>query len=86
MLHRMVDQVKKSGANVVFCQKGIDDLAQHYLAKEGIYAVRRVKKSDMEKLAKATGAPTSSPRSASSPRRTWAPRAWSRSARSATTR
>ncbi|HYK93339.1 MAG TPA: thermosome subunit beta [Thermoplasmata archaeon] len=56
MLHRMVDQVKKSGANVVFCQKGIDDLAQHYLAKEGVYAVRRVKKSDMEKLAKATGA------------------------------
>ena len=56
MLRRMVDQVKKSGANVVLCQKGIDDLAQHYLAKEGIYAVRRVKKSDMEKLAKATGA------------------------------
>jgi thermosome len=55
MLHRMVDQVKKSGANVVFVQKGIDDLAQHFLAKEGIYAVRRVKKSDMEKLAKATG-------------------------------
>ena len=41
MLRRMVDQVKKSGANVVLCQKGIDDLAQHYLAKEGIYAVRR---------------------------------------------
>ncbi|HEV8050622.1 MAG TPA: thermosome subunit beta, partial [Thermoplasmata archaeon] len=56
MLKRMVEQVKKSGANVVFCQKGIDDLAQHFLAKEGIYAVRRVKKSDMEKLAKATGA------------------------------
>ena len=56
MLHRMVEQVKKSGANVVFCQKGIDDLAQHFLAKDGIYAVRRVKKSDMEKLAKATGA------------------------------
>ena len=55
MLRRMVDQVKKSGANVVFCQKGIDDLAQHFLAKEGIYAVRRVKKSDMEKLAKAIG-------------------------------
>jgi len=55
MLKRMVDTVKKSGANVVFCQKGIDDLAQHYLAKEGIYAVRRAKKSDMEKLAKATG-------------------------------
>jgi thermosome len=56
MLKRMVETVKKSGANAVFCQKGIDDLAQHYLAKEGIYAVRRVKKSDMEKLAKATGA------------------------------
>jgi thermosome len=55
MLKRMVETVRKSGANVVFCQKGIDDLAQHYLAKEGIYAVRRVKKSDMEKLAKATG-------------------------------
>jgi thermosome len=55
MLKRMVDTVRKSGATVVFCQKGIDDLAQHYLAKEGIYAVRRVKKSDMEKLAKATG-------------------------------
>lgn len=56
MLKGMVETVKKSGANVLFCQKGIDDLAQHYLAKEGIYAVRRVKKSDMEKLAKATGA------------------------------
>ena len=55
MLKRMVDTVKASGASVLFCQKGIDDLAQHYLAKEGIYAVRRVKKSDMEKLAKATG-------------------------------
>lgn len=56
MLKKMVDIVKKSGATVLFCQKGVDDLAQHYLAKEGIYAVRRVKKSDMEKLAKATGA------------------------------
>lgn len=55
MLKRMVDTVKKSAATVLFSQKGIDDLAQHYLAKEGIYAVRRVKKSDMEKLAKATG-------------------------------
>ncbi len=55
MLRRMVETVKKSGANVVFCQKGIDDLAQHVLAKEGIYSVRRVKKSDMEKLGKATG-------------------------------
>ncbi len=55
MLKRMVETVKKSGATAVFCQKGIDDLAQHYLAKQGIYAVRRVKKSDMEKLAKATG-------------------------------
>ena len=55
MLRRMVEQVKKSGATALFCQKGIDDLCQHFLAKEGIYAVRRVKKSDMEKLAKATG-------------------------------
>ena len=56
MLREMVEKIKSSGANVLFCQKGIDDLAQHYLAKEGIFAVRRVKKSDMEKLAKATGA------------------------------
>jgi thermosome len=56
MLNKMVDQVKKSGANVLFAQKGIDDVAQHFLAKEGILAARRVKKSDMEKLAKATGA------------------------------
>src|SRR5438552_4825841 len=55
MLKRMVETVRKSGGNVLFCQKGIDDLAQHYLAKAEIYAVRRVKKSDMEKLAKATG-------------------------------
>ena len=56
MLKKMVDQVKESGANVLFAQKGIDDVAQHFLAKEGILAARRVKKSDMEKLAKATGA------------------------------
>ncbi len=56
MLRRMVEKVKQVGANVVFCQKGIDDLAQHFLAKEGIYAARRVKKSDMEKLAASTGA------------------------------
>jgi thermosome len=55
VIRRMVDQVKQSGANVVICQKGIDDLAQHYLAKAGIYAVRRVKKSDLEKLERATG-------------------------------
>jgi chaperonin GroEL (HSP60 family) len=55
MLKDMVQKVKDSGANVVICQKGIDDLAQHYLAKEGIFAIRRAKKSDMEKLAKATG-------------------------------
>jgi chaperonin GroEL (HSP60 family) len=55
MLQDMVDKVKASGANVVFCQKGIDDMAQHFLAKEGILAARRVKQSDMEKLAKATG-------------------------------
>ncbi|WP_456474505.1 thermosome subunit beta [Candidatus Pyrohabitans sp.] len=56
MLRDMVEKIKASGANVVFCQKGIDDIAQHYLAKEGIFAVRRVKASDIEKLAKATGA------------------------------
>ncbi len=56
MLKDMVQKIKESGANVVFCQKGIDDVAQYFLAKEGIAAVRRVKKSDMEKLAKATGA------------------------------
>lgn len=55
MLKKMVDQVVATGANVVVCQKGIDDLAQHFLAKAGIYAVRRAKKSDMEKLARATG-------------------------------
>ncbi len=55
-LKEMVAFVKKAGANVVFTQKGIDDLAQHYLAKEGIIAVRRVKKSDMDALARATGA------------------------------
>ena len=56
MLREMVEAIARTGANVVFVQKGIDDLAQHYLAKYGIMAVRRVKKSDMEKLAKATGA------------------------------
>ena len=56
MLKDMVEKVKASGANVVFCQKGIDDLAQHFFAKEGIYACRRVKKSDMERLGRSTGA------------------------------
>ncbi|MEM2916939.1 MAG: thermosome subunit beta [Candidatus Bathyarchaeia archaeon] len=55
MLKEMVDKIKLSGANVVFCQKGIDDMAQHFLAKEGILAARRVKQSDMEKLSRATG-------------------------------
>jgi len=55
MLQEMVGQVKKAGANIVLCQKGIDDIAQHYLAKAGILALRRVKESDMEKLARATG-------------------------------
>ena len=55
MLKKKVDQVVATGANVVFCQKGIDDMAQHYLAKAGVLGSRRVKKSDMEKLAKATG-------------------------------
>jgi len=56
MVKDMVDKVAESGANVLFAQKGIDDLAQHYLSKAGILAVRRVKKSDIEKLARATGA------------------------------
>ena len=56
MLKDMVEKIASTGANVLFCQKGIDDRAQHFLAKKGILAVRRVKKSDMEKLAKATGA------------------------------
>jgi thermosome len=56
MIREMVEKVTAAGANVLFCQKGIDDLAQHYLAKAGVLAVRRVKKSDMEKLAKATQA------------------------------
>ena len=55
MLKKMVEKIKKSGANVLICQKGIDDIAQHYLAKEGIFSVRRAKKSDLEKLSKATG-------------------------------
>jgi chaperonin GroEL (HSP60 family) len=56
MLKGMVDKIKASDANVIFCQKGIDDTAQHFLAKGGILAVRRVKNSDVEKLARATGA------------------------------
>ncbi len=56
MLKEMVEKIKKSGANVVFTQKGIDDVAQHYLAKEKILAARRIKKSDVENLARATGA------------------------------
>ncbi|MEM2881901.1 MAG: thermosome subunit beta [Candidatus Bathyarchaeia archaeon] len=55
MMRGMVEKIKASGANVVLCQKGIDDMVQHFLAKEGIMAVRRIKKSDMEKLARATG-------------------------------
>ncbi len=55
MLKTMVDKIHDIGANVLICQKGIDDIAQHYLAKHGILAVRRVKESDMTKLAKATG-------------------------------
>jgi thermosome len=55
MLKAMVEKVKKAGATVVVCQKGIDDMAQHFLAKEGILALRRVKESDMDKLSRATG-------------------------------
>jgi chaperonin GroEL (HSP60 family) len=56
MLREMVDKIVAAGANVVLCEKGIDDIAQHFLSRKGILAVRRIKKSDMEKLAKATGA------------------------------
>ncbi len=56
MLKEMVNNIVGAGANVVFCQKGIDDLAQHFLAKAGVFTIRRIKKSDMEKLARATGA------------------------------
>jgi thermosome len=59
-LKEMVTKIKASGANVVFCQKGIDDMVQHFLSKEGIIAARRVKESDMEKLARATGGRISS--------------------------
>jgi thermosome len=55
MLKDMVDKIVASGANVLFCQKGVDDTAQHFLAKKGIYTARRIKKSDMEALARATG-------------------------------
>lgn len=55
MLKKMVDRVVASGANVLLAQKGIDDMAQHFLSKAGVMAARRVKESDMEKLAKATG-------------------------------
>jgi len=55
MMQDMVTKIKASGATIVFCQKGIDDMVQHFLAKDGIIAARRVKESDMEKLARATG-------------------------------
>jgi len=54
-LKAMVDKVKAAGANVVFCQKGVDDLVQHYMAKQGIFGCRRLKETDLEALAKATG-------------------------------
>jgi archaeal chaperonin len=56
MLKNMVNKVLASGANVVICQKGIDDMAQHFMARKGVIAIRRAKKSDMEKLSRATGA------------------------------
>jgi len=55
MLREMVNKITATGANVVLCQKGIDDMIQHFLSRKGILAVRRIKKSDMEKLSKATG-------------------------------
>ena len=56
MLKSMVDKISSAGANVALCQKGIDDIVQHYMARAGILAVKRIKESDMSKLAKATGA------------------------------
>jgi thermosome len=56
MMQTMTEKIKATGANVVLCQKGIDDMVQHFLAKDNMMAVRRIKKSDMEKLSKATGA------------------------------
>jgi len=56
LMREMVEKIRAAGANVVFCQKGIDDMVQHFLARAGILAARRIKKSDMEKLARATGA------------------------------
>jgi thermosome len=58
MLREMVDKITATGANVILCQKGLDDMIQHFLSRKGILAVRRIKKSDMEKLAKATGGKT----------------------------
>lgn len=55
LLKEMVNKIKSAGSNVVLCQKGIDDIIQHYLSKDGILAVRRIKESDMTKLSKATG-------------------------------
>ena len=55
MLREMVEKIAKAGANVVLCEKGVDDMVQHFLARKGILTVRRIKKSDIEKLAKATG-------------------------------
>jgi thermosome len=55
MMRDMVEKVSKTGANVLICQKGIDDMVQHFLSRKGVLTVRRAKKSDMEKLAKATG-------------------------------
>ncbi len=56
MIKEMVDKIVETGANVLFCQKGIDDLAMHYLSRNGIYAIKRVKKSDIQRIEKATGA------------------------------
>jgi len=71
----MADKIKAAGADVVFCQKGIDDMVQHFLSKEGIIAARRIKESDMEKLARAT-ADESSLTLKISKQKTWVWRAW----------
>ena len=71
MLKEMVESIVSTGANAVFCQKGIDDVAQHYLAKNRIFATRRMKESDMKRLAKAWTASSSRPLGASSVPHMW---------------
>ena len=86
MLRDMTNKIVNSGANVVICQKGIDDMAQHFLSRKGIIAIRRAKKSDMEKLAKATGASIESSLRRHFTLRSWITQLWLKNAESATTK